>query len=84
MLHTPCCVAVTITPVYALNPRHSEHPRHSDGSRNPHLLRLRKGARGMPCHTINAETPNNNHTILKSFPILQILVHITLDGRSVR
>ena len=38
-------------------------------------LRLRKGARGMPWHLLNAETPNNNHPILKSFPILQILVH---------
>ena len=35
----------------------------------------------MPCNPLNAETPNNNHhPILKSFPILQILVHITLDS----
>ena len=40
-----------------------------------------QGGRGMPCHPLNAETPNNNHhPILKSFPILQILVHITLDS----
>ena len=54
---------------------HSQHPHslrafpcHSERSEKSPPFAKRTGARGMPCHPINAETPNNYHPILKILP----------------